>query len=222
VGGSTPVIIAAEAHSGGRGKYFTINLNKKLAAELKRKIGHVAVGAGAGGATSRTPKMARFAPSRLRMNIRIIEDNAQRALAHLEPNSFDVACFHHAVNDILETAVSEPRGMDTTAVDWWPNERQMIEWLAEDHKSGLIEQRGKPELMQIISDAIRLVRSGGYLIFDHFNWCKFIGVDWFPWDLFYNLIPMTRRWVAEAKLPVAEVSLPGVDAQWWMILRVEK
>jgi SAM-dependent methyltransferase len=198
VGGSNPVIVATEAYSRGKAKYLTINLNRKLREELRSTIAH------------------------LRMEIRIIEDNAQRALAHLQPDTFDVACFHHAVNDILQTAVSEPRGMDTTAVDWFPSERQMIEWLAEDVKAGRVEQRGKPELMQIVGDACRLVRPGGYLVFDHFNWCKFIGVDWFPWDLFYNLIPMTRRWVAESGLPVQEVKLDGADPQWWMFLQVRK
>jgi SAM-dependent methyltransferase len=155
------------------------------------------------------------------MPVRIIEDNAQRALAHLAPRSVDVACFHHAVNDILQTAVSEPRGMDTTAIDWFPNERQMIEWLAEDATAGRLEQRGKPELMQIVADAARLVRPGGFLVFDHFNWCKFIGVSWFPWELFYNLIPMTRRWVAESGLPLSEVRLAGADPQWWLMLQVK-
>ena len=196
VGASNPVILAAEAYSGGEANYLTINLNRKLREELQPKIAH------------------------LKMSIRIIEDNAQRALHHLAPNSFDVACFHHAVNDILQTAVSEPRGMDTTSVDWFPNERQMIEWLAEDAKAGRIEQRGKPELLHIVGDAARLVRPGGYLLFDHWNWCRFIGVDWFPWDLFYNLVPMTRQWIAESGLPLAEVRLDGVDPQWWLILEV--
>lgn len=198
VGASAPVIMASETHSGGRANYFTINLNRKLREELQNKIGH------------------------LRMAIRIIQDNAQQALSHLKPDCFDVACFHHAVNDILETAVSEPRGMNTVTVDWFPNERQMIEWLAEDATSGRIETRGKPELLQIIRDAVSLVRPGGYLVFDHFNWEKYRGPGWFPWDLFYNLIPMTRRWVAEAGMPVAEVRIAGADPQWWMFLRVEK
>ncbi|MEW6358566.1 MAG: hypothetical protein AB1696_19685 [Planctomycetota bacterium] len=198
VGGSVPVILAAEAHSYGKADYLTINLNQKLCAELKAKIG------------------------RLRMAIRIIEDNAQHALAHLEPNRFDVACFHHAVNDILETAVSEPRGMNTITIDWFPNERQMIEWLAEDVASGRIKERGKPELLQIIGDAVNLVRPGGYLLFDHYNWCKYMNVDWFPWQLFYDLIPMTREWIAESGLPLVEEKLPNVDPQWWMIMKVKK
>jgi SAM-dependent methyltransferase len=195
VGASCPVILAAEAYSGGRGSYLSLNLNKKLREELRAKIEH------------------------LRMPVKIVEEHAEQALSLLSPGSFDVACFHHAVNDILQTAVSEPRGMDTTAVDWFPNERQMIEWMDEDAKAGRLEGRGKPELMRIVGDAVRLVRPGGFLVFDHFNWCRFIGVDWFPWDLFYNLIPMTRQWVRESGLPVSEVPLEGMDPQWWMVLR---
>ena len=56
---------------------------------------------------------------------------------------------------------------------------------------------------------MRLVRPGGYLVFDHFNWQRFVGVEWFPWDLFYNLIPMTRQWIAETDLPLTELRLPG-------------
>ena len=196
VGASCPVILATEAYGGGQGQYLTINLNNKLRGELEEKIAHLA-----------TP-------------ITIIPDHAESALSHVSPQNFDVACFHHAVNDILQTAVSEPRGMDTTAIDWFPNERQMIEWLSEDVAAGRMDEHAKPALMQIVSDAIRLVRPGGYLVFDHFNWCRFIGVDWFPWDLFYNLIPMTRQWIAESGLPVSEISLQGVNPQWWMVVQL--
>ena len=164
VGASPPVIFAAEAYGGAGANYLSINLNRQLREQLKHKISH------------------------LKMSVRIVEDNARRSRDHLAPQSFDVACFHHAVNDILQTASSEPRGLDTTNLDWFSNERQMIEWLAEDARGGLLEKRGKPELMAIVGDAIQLVRPGGYLLFDHWNWCKFIGVDWFPWDLFYELI----------------------------------
>lgn len=196
VGASNPVILAAEAYSNGKAEYTAINLNCKLREQLQSKISH------------------------LRMNIRIIEDHAQKAMDYHATGSFDVACFHHAVNDILQTAVSEPRGMDTKQIEWFSCERQMIEWLAEDAEAGFLEQRGKPELMKIVGDAGNLVRSGGFLIFDHYNWCRFLGVSWFPWDLFYNLIPITRQWIEERKLPVREVCLEGVDPQWWLILQV--
>lgn len=197
VGASCPVIVAAEAYSGGRGQYLTMNLNRKLRAELGGKIAHI------------------------KMPVRIIEENARVALRHLAPGSFDVACFHHAINDILQTAVSEPRGMDTSSIDWFANERRMIEWLAEDVRAGRLDARGKPELMQIVGDAARLVRPGGYLIFDHFNWQRFVGIDWFPWDLFFSFIPMMREWIADSALPVHDVNLNGLPRQWWMVLQVE-
>jgi len=195
VGASCPVILAAEAYSSWKADYLAINLNRKLRAELQAKINH------------------------LKLSVRIVEDNAQKALEHLLPHSVDVACFHHAVNDILQTAVSEPRGMNTADIDWFPNERQMIEWLAEDARAGRLEQCGRPELMQIVCDAVRLIRPGGYLLFDHFNWCRFTGVPWFPWDLFYNLMPMTRQWITASNLPLSEVCLEGIDPQWWLILQ---
>ena len=111
--------------------------------------------------------------------------------------------------------------MDTTSIDWFPNERQMIEWLAEDYQRDQLKSRGKPELISIVNEAARLVKPGGYLVFDHFNWCRFIGVEWFPWELFYNLIPMTRCWIDESALPLRETKLPGLPAQWWMIWQVK-
>lgn len=197
VGASPPVLFATEAYSHGSGNYLTINLNRKLRGELQAKIAH------------------------LKSSIRIIEENAIAATVALPDHSFDAACFHHAINDILQTACAEPRGMDTTAIDWFPNERQMIEWLAEDYQRDQLMSRGKPELMSIVSEGARLVKPGGYLIFDHFNWCRFIGVDWFPWDLFYNLIPMTRRWISESTLPLREVTMPGLPTQWWMLWQVK-
>jgi hypothetical protein len=198
VGGSDPVIVAAEAYSHGQANYLTVNLNRQLREELQGKIAH------------------------LESSIRIIDDNAQNAMSHLKPNSVDVACFHHAINDILQTAVSEPRGMDTATVDWWPNERQMIEWMAEDYEAGLMEEHGKKELMEIISHAAELVRSGSYLVFDHWSSFGYSDVDWFPWELFCDLIPITRQWIAESELPVVEVEISDADPQWWMFFRVEK
>ncbi len=198
VGGSYPVILAVEAHSGGQGEYATVNLNRRLRAELGDSIGH------------------------LRLAVRVVEGNAMAATEYLPADSFDAACFHHAINDILQTAVSEPRGMDTATVDWWPNERQMIEWLAEDFAADRLEERGRPELLRIVEGAVELVRPGGYLVFDHWTWLGHGDQEWFPWELFCDLIPMARRWIAASGLPVTEVELPGADPLWWMFFRVEK
>jgi hypothetical protein len=194
-GSSEPIILAAQAHSGGAARYVTCNLNRRLAAELRGKLGHIT------------------------MDVTILDDYAQAATAHLEAGGFDVACFHHAVNDILQTAVSEPRGMVTREVEWWSNERQMIEWLAEDHAAGRLDERARPALLAAVREAVSLVKPGGWLLFDHWTWEKYRHVDWFPWRLFSDLIPMARAWIAAEGLPLREVAVAGREPQWWMCLR---
>ena len=192
VGSSEPVILATDAYSRGGGSYTSVNLNRPLAAELGTKLGKV------------------------RMDIRIIEDDAARLETLLPAGSVDAACFHHAVNDILQTAVSEPRGMDTRTVDWWPNERQMIEWLGEDDRAGRLDEHARPALVSAVRQAVDLVKPGGYLIFDHWTWEAYETVEWFPWDLFSRLIPLAREWILAEGLPVREIPLQGRDPQWWM------
>jgi hypothetical protein len=194
-GGSEPVVLATEIYSAGTGDYTTVNLNRPLAAQLRSKLG------------------------KLRVSTRIIEDDARRAETHLAAGSVDVACFHHAINDLLQTAVAEPRGMDTRTVDWWPNERQMIEWLAEEAAAGRLDERARPALVDAVEQANRLVRPGGYLLFDHWTWLGHRDLEWFPWELFCDLVPMARRWIAATGLPLAEQPLPGRDPQWWLCLR---
>lgn len=194
-GGSEPVLLATEIYTDGNGEYTTLNLNRPLAAQLREKIG------------------------KLRLRTNIIEENAVHAGVHLAPGSVDIACFHHAINDILQTAVSEPRGMDTRTVDWWAKERQMIEWLAEDAAAGRLDTYARPALIQAACQAVDLVRPGGYLLFDHWTWEGHRDNGWLPWELFCNLIPMARAWIQEEGLPVAERSLSGRDPQWWMCLR---
>lgn len=196
-GSSEPVLLATEVYSQGTGSYVTVNLNRPLAAQLRAKLG------------------------KLRIRWEVIEDYAQAATARLTPASFDVACFHHAVNDILQTAVSEPRGMDTSSVDWWPNERQMIEWLAEDHQAGRLDERARPALIEAVRQATELVRPGGWLIFDHWTWVKYETVDWFPFQLFTDMLPMAREWILDAGLPLTEHERVGRDPRWWMCLRRE-
>jgi SAM-dependent methyltransferase len=196
-GASEPVLLAAGAYSGGAGRYVTLNLNRPLAAELRAKLGNV------------------------KLDWTIIEDYAQLAAVHLAPASFDVACFHHAVNDILQTAVSEPRGLDTRDIDWWPNERQMIEWLTQDAAAGRLDECARPALLAAVGQAVTLVRPGGWLLFDHWTWEKYRNVAWFPWQLFTDLLPLARSWITTAAMPLREQPLTGRDPRWWMALRRE-
>lgn len=196
-GAEPPVVVASAALGGHQSRYTTMNLNKPLHTKLMQALNDQ--------------------PS----SYTIIEANALTALDYLTPDSFDVACFNHSINDILQTAVAEANGMDTRDIDWFAEEQQMIEWLEAAFQSGDVERTAKKALLQIIQDAVTVVRRNGYLIFFH---CVFEGMQtlsWFPWKRYNDLIPITRNWIAESALPVEEVQLPGIDPQWWMILKVQ-
>ncbi len=191
-GSSEPVLLATDLYSEGAGEYVSLNLNRALAAQLRDKLGKV------------------------RLAWTLVEEPAQAARHVLAPGSFDVACFHHAINDLLQTAVAEPRGMDTRTVDWWPNERRMIEWLAEEAAAGDLDRRARPGLLEAVRQAVEIVRPGGWLLFDHWTWYGHQDQAWFPWELFCDLIPLAREWIAEAGLPLVEHPVAGRDPRWWM------
>jgi hypothetical protein len=108
---------------------------------------------------------------------------------------------------------------DTRDIDWWPNERQMIEWLDEQHQADGLASAGLPELRAILEAAAQVVKPGGALCFDHWTWEYHLGLDWFPGELFNNLIPLARREALSLSAPLEEITPEGVDRQWWMVLR---
>jgi len=194
-GGSDPVVVALDVLRGSAATYVTVNLNRKLAVELKERA------------------------TGLDLRITVIEDDARRLLEHYPPDSFDCVCFHHAVNDILQTAVAGVHGLDTRDIDWWPTERRMIEWLAEQHARDGLASVGLPELTAILESAATVVRPGGHLCFDHWTWEYHLALDWFPGHLFNGLIPLARTAALSLPTPLVEVTPDGLDRRWWMVLR---
>ncbi|HJN17446.1 MAG TPA: hypothetical protein QGH10_18215, partial [Armatimonadota bacterium] len=153
------MVVALDVIRGSSAKYVTVNLNRQLAAELTERAG----------------------PLDLELNI--IEDDAQNLRGHFDVGTFDCICFHHAMNDILQTAVATSRGMDTRTIDWWPTERTMIEWMAEEHQAHGLEKVGLPELRAILELSAEVLRPGGIMVFDHWTWEHHLGLDWFPGEL---------------------------------------
>ncbi len=194
-GGSEPVVIALDVLFGDRAHYRTINLNRRLAAELRQKT------------------------ARLDLRMEVIEDNAVDLRRHFRAASFDLIAFHHAVNDILETAVAAAHGFDTRDIDWWSDERMMIEWLDQQDRADSLRSVGLPELTSIIGAAASVTRPGGYLVFDHWTFEHYLQTDWFPSELFTRLIPIAREVAMGVEAGLEEVTPEGLDPQWWMVLR---
>ncbi len=194
-GSDPPVVMASCVHTRGRGRYVTVNLNRPLAALLRERTSH------------------------LEFELTIIEDDAANLPRHFGREKFDFVAFHHAVNDILQTAVAHDRGVDTTMIDWWPGQMDMIRHMVRYFESGRIEDVGRPELVRIASVAVEAVRPGCHVVFDHHTWKGHAAIADFPHGLFHELIPIARRWIHEAGLPVKEVHFEGFDDRWWMFLK---
>jgi hypothetical protein len=109
--------------------------------------------------------------------------------------------------------------MDTTAIDWFPRERQMIEWLGRQHRQDGLSSVGLPQLRAILGSAARAVKPGGALCFDHWTWEYHLGLDWFPGELFNNLMALARQVAFSLPVPLEEITPPGLDRRWWMVLR---
>lgn len=194
-GGSDPVLVALDVLYGAQATYVTINLNRKLADELIQRA------------------------SNLDLCVRLIEDDAQNLARHFPEASVDCVCFHHAVNDILETAVADAHGLDTRDIDWWATERQMIEWLDEQYREDGLASVGLPELRRIMDAAARAVKPSGPLCFDHWTWEYHLSLDWFPGDLFNNIMNVAREAARGLTTPLEEITPEGLDRRWWMVLR---
>ncbi|MGI5820147.1 MAG: hypothetical protein ACOX9R_18840 [Armatimonadota bacterium] len=194
-GGSDPVVVALDAVFGASAEYVTMNLNRKLAAELTERTEH------------------------LELEVQIVEDDAQNLRRHYAEDTFDCVCFHHAVNDILQTAIATARGMDTREIDWWPTERTMIEWMAEQYREDQMTSVGRPELRRILGAAVEVVKPGGFLCFDHWTAVSSLEQDWFPGDLFNDMVVIAREEALLLSAPLEEVTPAGLDRRWWMVLK---
>jgi SAM-dependent methyltransferase len=194
-GSSDPVVVALDVLFGRQASYVTVNLNRKLARELLERA------------------------ASLELPIHLIEDDMQHLPAYFGKAAFDCVCFHHAVNDILQTAVAAKHGLDTRDIDWWPTERQMIEWLGQQYQEDGLASVGLPELRTILEASARAVKPGGFLCFDHWTWEYHLGLDWFPGELFNHLLPLAREVARSLPVPLEEITPPGLDRQWWMVLQ---
>ncbi|MDH7569990.1 MAG: class I SAM-dependent methyltransferase [Armatimonadota bacterium] len=194
-GGSPPVVLALAAHAPNRGRYVGVNLNRGLGEQLRARAAALPVDA------------------------LFVEANARRLGDYVGHATADCVAFHHAVNDILQTAVADAEGIDTVDLEWWPNERRLIELTAAYEKAGLLHSVGWETVREIAAAAAQAVKPGGYLLFDHWTSGGYLNAEWFPKTLFSEMIPHTRALLCP--LALREVTPPHLERQWWMVLQRE-
>lgn len=185
---------ALNAYADEGAKYITANLNKSLTSGFREKA------------------------SELSIELEIIEDNGVNILSYCGEGKVDVAVFHHAMNDIVQTIIAEREGNDTVNVDWWTAEPQMLQTVMAYHKRGELKTAAYSEFISIIETCMKLLKEDGYFIFDN---CTYAGYEdmGYSSDFHSNYIQLAREWILEADLGLQEVELEGFDTKWWMVLQ---
>jgi len=173
--------------------YTTVNLNKGLTDEFKRRT------------------------KQLPIKIDIIEDAAQKIEDYIGTEKIDVVVFEHSFNDIIEALLVERDGVDTINTDWLDILPEMVETVNREYLNKTLESSVKSEFLKIISSCLDVLKQDSFIIVNQFQFQYSLNVGMNP-DLLENYLPITRKWITDAGLG-EEIFFEGFESQWWMFLK---
>jgi hypothetical protein len=135
----------------------------------------------------------------------------------LEAGTFHLIALRHVIDDIVESAVAEHEGvaLDRAADD---ARSDIMRSLRAYSRSGDLEEIALPRLIEVVDACAAALHPNGSLLLTHevFDSDLLLG---HPLELYADYIPLARRWLAEAGLPLHEISLDGFEPHWWLCLR---
>lgn len=135
----------------------------------------------------------------------------------LSPQAFDLISFHHTIDDIAAAAIAEreriPPGADPTDA-----QSDLLRALRAYWRSGDFERVVAPRFTEIAVACLHALRPSGRILFAH----EVLDSDLLhghPLEIYTDYIPLARRWLAGAALPIREIALDGMDSHWWLCLQ---
>lgn len=183
----------ARLYGGSETKYTTMNLNKELTAEFKRKV------------------------DGLNISIDIIEDDAKN-IADYTNEAFDIIAFEHSANDVMETIIAEKNGIDTVNSNWLQILPPITELVNNAFLNNTFEKLVKKEFLQLIAACAGVLKPGGWLIFAHYPFQYNLDIGLIP-EINEILLPMVKNWIVKAGLG-KEVVFEGFDSPWWLFIKI--
>ena len=174
-------------------RYVTANLNKELTQIFKWK-------------TEKDP-----------IQISVIEDDASNIKSYVGEGVFDAVVFEHSVNDVLETILAEQNGIDTVNHGWMEILPSITEIVNKEWNNGTFEENTKCAFLNLISRCLEVLRTGGFLIFAHYQFQYNLDIGLSP-ELNQSIIPMVRKWFLEHSIG-KEVLFDGFDPNWWLFIK---
>jgi hypothetical protein len=191
---STNFIRAANSLLGSRGRFVTVNLNKRLTDSFK--------------ARSRA----------LSIRQRFIEGNARDVHEYLPPASCSFVALNHQINDIVQTIVFESNGRTTDDGDWYGMVPEMVQLIRAAQQSSAMTRVVRPQFLQIIESCVRVLKPGGVIGFNNSVTATLLRYG-YDAELLGSFIPLARRWITDGIAGLHEESFVGFHPQWWLFFR---
>jgi len=104
--------------------YITANMNERLTAGFYKKAEVLSAPV--------------FKKAGIKINLKVIKDDAANIDKHLDGGSVDFIVFEHSVNDVLQAILAENNGMNTTKSDWFLLLPKMIKLMNKEHEGGTL------------------------------------------------------------------------------------
>ena len=174
-------------------RYTSVNLNKLLTAEFKRKTGD------------------------LPLKIDIIEDAAQKIEDHFGNETADAVIFEHAFNDVAEDMIAKKHGIDTVNSNWFDILPKMIGLTNEAYAGGEYETVLKGGFIRMLRSLLKILKPGSFIISYqfHYQFDLDFGINPAIWT---ELISTVRRWIKEENIG-EEVFFDNFEPNWWLFIR---
>jgi hypothetical protein len=192
---ATNFIRAASNLMGSRGRFVTVNINKEITEDFKKRT------------------------RKLPIDIKIIEGNALYIENYLEADVASFIAFNHQLNDIVQTIVYEISGQATEEGDWFGEMLPgMIKLIHEAQESGEMEKSVKPRFLEIIKSCAKVLKTGSLMGFNN----ALIPItlrSGYTIEELGAYIPLARRWISEGIDNLEEVKIPGFDTKWWLFFK---
>jgi len=135
----------------------------------------------------------------------------------LEVGTFHLIALRHVIDDIVESAIAEHEGM---ALDRGDDDARsdIMRSLRAYARSDDLEEIALPRLIEVVDACAAALHPNGNLLLTHEVLDSDLRLG-HPLELYADYVPLARRWLAEAGLPLEEISLDGVEPHWWLCLQ---
>ena len=129
---------------------------------------------------------------------------------------FHLALFDHAIDDIVSAAIAAEEGVDVNA-EGRVGDPAAARALRAYWRAGDLHQIAAPAVTAVVDLCRAALRPDGRLVFAHQVFDSDLRLGQ-PLEVYADYIPLARKWIAEAGLPLRELTLDGLDPHWWLCL----